>query len=88
MKYKRMNVGTCSRSSEVTIENGIITDVVFVDGCDGNAKGIRALCIGKTPEEVIEKLSGIRCGMRKTSCPDQLSITLREALQKIKQQQQ
>ena len=52
----------------------------FIGGCNGNLKGISALVKGMTIEEVIDKLSGIRCGMKATSCPDQLASALKQLL--------
>ncbi|MBU5460710.1 TIGR03905 family TSCPD domain-containing protein [Anaerostipes sp. MSJ-23] len=69
--------GTCSSAIEFEIENGILTDVKFQGGCMGNTAGVAALAIGRPIDEVIEKLSGIPCGFRGTSCPDQLSRALK-----------
>ncbi len=70
--------GTCSQSIEVEAENGIITNVKFVGGCAGNTSGISKLVKGMRVDEVIEKLEGTTCGMRPTSCPDQLAKALRQ----------
>lgn len=72
--------GVCSRKITATVKDGVITDVQFVGGCDGNAKGISALVVGMKPEQVIERLEGIECGFRGTSCPDQLAIALKKAV--------
>ena len=80
MEYTRRNRGVCSASTKVVIEDGIIKDVEMIGGCSGNIKGIMALVKGMKAEDAIERLSGIRCGFKTTSCPDQLAITLREAL--------
>ena len=80
MVYTRRNKGICSSSTTVKIENGILESVAFVGGCDGNLKGICALCAGRPAEEVIQKLKGIRCGRKPTSCPDQLAQALEEAM--------
>ena len=72
------NRGTCSRSVIVDVEDGIITNCEFVGGCSGNTQGVAALVKGMTPEEAIRKMKGIRCGMRSTSCPDQLAEALEE----------
>ena len=61
MKKSYTTKGTCSRQIDVTIEDGIITEVVFMGGCNGNLKGISALCKGKKPEEIIPVLEGITC---------------------------
>ena len=72
--------GVCSRSIDITIEDGIIRDVTYHGGCAGNTQGVSALIRGMRVEEAIERLSGIRCGFKSTSCPDQLSLALREYL--------
>ena len=80
MEYTRKNKGVCSASTKVVIEDGIVKDVQMLGGCIGNIKGVIALVKGMKAEEAIERLSGITCGYKSTSCPDQLAITLREAL--------
>ena len=72
--------GVCSRSIDIAIENGIICEVVYHGGCAGNTQGVAALIKGMRVEDAIERLSGIRCGFKPTSCPDQLSLALREYL--------
>ena len=76
--YKTM--GTCSKEIIIDTEDGIITNVKFVGGCPGNTQGVAALCKGRSVNEVIEILQGIKCGPRPTSCPDQLSKALKETL--------
>ena len=71
--------GTCSRKITVEIEDGVIVDCVFVGGCSGNTRGVSALVKGMKVEEAIEKLKGIKCGFRTTSCPDQLARALESA---------
>ena len=68
--------GVCSRQIDLDIENGIIIDARFTGGCSGNTQGVAALVVGMTVEEAIKRLRGIKCGMRPTSCPDQLAISL------------
>jgi uncharacterized protein (TIGR03905 family) len=83
MTYTYTTSGVCSR--EITIEvddNEIIQDVSFLGGCNGNLKGISALAKGKKIDEVISVLKGIQCGMKGTSCPDQLA----RALEQIKEE--
>ena len=80
MKYSYKTKGTCSRSIEFEISDGVISNVRFEGGCNGNLKGIAALAEGKKPEEIIEALAGIRCGFKSTSCPDQFSKALQEAI--------
>ncbi len=72
--------GTCSRAIDLTIENGIITHVVFTGGCNGNLKGISRLVTGRDAKEVAETLKGVDCGGRGTSCPDQLAKAIEQAL--------
>jgi uncharacterized protein (TIGR03905 family) len=80
MTYLYKTKGTCSRNIKVTIEDGIITDVVFDGGCNGNLKGISSLAIGRDAKEVLNTLRGIDCNGKGTSCPDQLSKAIEEAL--------
>lgn len=68
--------GVCSTSIDVELKNGVIESVIFHGGCNGNLQGISALVKGMAPEEAIGKLSGIRCGFKSTSCPDQLAKAL------------
>ena len=72
--------GTCSSAIDFEIEDGIAKSVKFTGGCNGNLKGICALVQGMKVEEVIDKLKGIRCGFKPTSCPDQLAHALEETL--------
>lgn len=78
--YTYTTWGTCSRSISFDIdEEGNLINVEFNRGCNGNTKGIAALVEGMPVEEVIERLEGITCGPRETSCPDQLARALKEA---------
>lgn len=72
--------GVCSMMIEIELDGDIIKDVVFTGGCNGNLSGISKLIRGMKAEDVIERLEGTRCGFKDTSCPDQLSRALREAL--------
>ncbi|MBQ2826758.1 MAG: TIGR03905 family TSCPD domain-containing protein [Clostridia bacterium] len=73
--------GTCSRQIEITLsEDGTVVDAVFVGGCSGNTQGISSLVRGMKAEEVVKRLSGIKCGFKPTSCPDQLATALSETL--------
>ena len=76
--------GVCSMMIEIELEGEIIKDVVFTGGCNGNLSGISKLIKGMNAKEVIEKLEGTRCGFKDTSCPDQLSKALRQALNEAK----
>lgn len=80
MKYEFTPRGVCSQKIYIDVEDGIVNDVQFLGGCNGNLKGIGALVKGMTVQEVIDRLSGIRCGMKATSCPDQLASALKELL--------
>ncbi|MCR5273543.1 MAG: TIGR03905 family TSCPD domain-containing protein [Lachnospiraceae bacterium] len=80
MRYTHKNVGTCSKSVSFDLNNGVVSNVEFVSGCNGNLKGIGKLVEGMSAEEVIKRLEGNTCGMRSTSCPDQLANALKEAL--------
>jgi len=73
--------GTCSTSINVELaEDGTIGEVSFVGGCNGNLQGVSALVKGMKPEDAIAKLRGIKCGFKSTSCPDQLSYALEQAV--------
>ncbi len=73
--------GVCSRQIDIELdENNVITACRYTGGCHGNTQGVAALVIGMTAEDAIKRLSGIRCGMRSTSCPDQLARALKEML--------
>jgi uncharacterized protein (TIGR03905 family) len=69
--------GVCSRKIEIDIDDGIITRVQFTGGCNGNTKGVSALAVGMKVEDVIERLEGLDCNGRGTSCPDQLAKALK-----------
>lgn len=74
MVYKTS--GTCSSTIDVEVKDGIIESVKFTGGCNGNLQGISSLVKGMKAEDAIERLKGIRCGMKSTSCPDQLAKAL------------
>lgn len=74
--------GVCSREIKISVQNGILTHVEFISGCEGNLSGISRLVTGMPVEIVIEKLKGIDCEGKGTSCPDQLSIALQEYMKK------
>ena len=80
MTYTRKNSGTCSSSTTVTIDDGIVTDCKVVGGCNGNLKGICSLVKGMKAEDAVERMLGIKCGPRSTSCPDQIALCIKEAL--------
>jgi len=78
MKTVYKTRGTCARKITICAEEGIIKEVRFSGGCEGNLNGISQLVRGMKVKEVVEKLEGTSCGMKKTSCPDQLAKALKE----------
>ena len=79
MSYVYKTKGTCSREIHVDIEGDVIKNVEFIGGCNGNTKGISSLLKGMKVEEAIKRCRGITCGIKPTSCPDQLAIALEKA---------
>ena len=80
MRYTHTNKGTCSTQVSFDLNDGIITNVSYVGGCNGNLQGVSRLVEGQKAEEVLGRLKGIRCGVKPTSCPDQLARAIEEAL--------
>lgn len=81
MKFVYIPKGVCSRQITVDVDdNGIVRNVQFIGGCNGNLKGISELVKGMKAEDVIKKLENITCGMKPTSCPAQLAQALKENL--------
>jgi len=78
MTYK--TEGVCCQEIQFEVENGVIKELQFQSGCNGNLQGIAQLAKGRKPEEIISALSGIQCKGRPTSCPDQLAIALKTKL--------
>ena len=76
INYKTQSV--CSRSIDIDVEDGTIISVKFNGGCAGNTQGVASLLKGMKVEEAIERLEGIRCGFKPTSCPDQLAKALKK----------
>lgn len=72
--------GACSRLMRVEVEDGIIRQVEVQGGCSGNLQGITRLLVGMPVQQAIERMEGVRCGGKPTSCPDQLAKALRQAL--------
>lgn len=72
----------CSRKIELDIEDDKIVKVKFEGGCAGNTQGVSRLLVGMNVDEAIERLSGIRCGFKSTSCPDQLAQALKQFREK------
>lgn len=78
MEYRYTPQGVCSMQMIFQIEGDIIKSLKIIGGCPGNTVGVSKLVVGKTVDEVIEMLKGIPCGMRGTSCPDQVARALEE----------
>ena len=78
MQYEYKTKGTCSQRIFFEVEEGKVKNVQFVGGCNGNLKGIAALVEGMDVADVIARVEGIHCGMKSTSCPDQLAKALKE----------
>ena len=78
MKYVYRTQGTCSTNIELDVEEGVLKEVAYWGGGNGSLQGISRLVTGMKVEDVIEKLEGVRCGRRSTSCPDQLCKALHE----------
>lgn len=77
MKYNYVTSGTCSKSIEIDLEDGIVKNIQFQGGCHGNTQGIAALVKGMAVKDVIARLQGIDCKGKGTSCPDQLARALK-----------
>ena len=84
MTHTYQTSGTCSSRIDLELEDGVIKSVAFTGGCNGNLQGICRLVTGMKAQEAVDKLQGIRCGWKDTSCPDQLSKALREAMAREK----
>lgn len=82
MRYTYKTKGTCSREISFDLNDGVISGVKFEGGCNGNLKAIASLVEGKNAKEIAEILKGNTCGMKSTSCADQLSRAIDEALAK------
>ena len=80
MQYTYKTKGTCSQMISFDIEDGKVHNVQFFGGCNGNLKGIGSLVEGMAVEDVISRVEGIHCGMKSTSCPDQLAQALKGAI--------
>ncbi len=70
--------GVCARKIDIEVENGKIVSAKFSGGCAGNTQGVAKLLVGMEIDDAIERLSGIRCGFKPTSCPDQLAEALKQ----------
>lgn len=79
MRHQYRTKGTCSQAIQFDLNDGVVTNVVFIGGCNGNLKAIAKLIDGMRVEEIEAKLKGNTCGFRSTSCADQLAIAVRRA---------
>lgn len=79
MRYEFRTSGTCSRKVIFDLDGDIVSNVEVVGGCNGNLKGISKLVDGMTVHEIYDKLAGIRCQMKSTSCPDQIARAVKMA---------
>ena len=77
MKYDYTPKGVCSRKMIFEVEDGIVRSLTVEGGCNGNLQGISSLLIGLSVDDVIKRLEGIKCGMKPTSCPDQIAQALK-----------
>ena len=82
MQYEYKTKGTCSQRILFEIEDDKVLNVQFIGGCNGNLQGIGRLVDGMAVQDVIDRIEGIHCGMKPTSCPDQLARALKEAINK------
>lgn len=79
MEFTYKTKGVCSQMIRFNVEDNKLSNVQFFGGCNGNLKGIAALVEGMDIDEVIARVEGVRCGMKSTSCPDQLAQALKQA---------
>ncbi|MBQ9980031.1 MAG: TIGR03905 family TSCPD domain-containing protein [Oscillospiraceae bacterium] len=86
MKYKSRNKGVCSSSVEFDLEDGIVKNVRFEGGCNGNLQGVSILAEGRDAREVSRLLMGVRCGRKNTSCPAQFALAIENALKEQEEQ--
>ncbi len=81
MEYRYKPSGVCSREFVFDIEDDIIQKLDVVGGCSGNLQGISKLLVGMNINDVIERIKGLKCGMKSTSCPDQIALALQKFLE-------
>lgn len=81
MKYSYRPQGTCSKLMNFELDGGVIHNLEVIGGCNGNLQGMARLVEGMEASEAIERLRGIRCGFKPTSCPDQFAVALEQALE-------
>ena len=81
-EFEYIPSGVCSRKMVLKINNNVLEDIEVVGGCPGNLQGIRKLISGMDIDTIIKKLDGIKCGMKPTSCPDQIANALKQYKEK------
>ncbi|MBQ5968703.1 MAG: TIGR03905 family TSCPD domain-containing protein [Clostridia bacterium] len=79
MQYQYQPKGVCSQRILFELDGDVVKNIRFIGGCSGNTQGVAALAEGLTVDEIEQKLGGIRCGFKSTSCPDQLAKAVRAA---------
>ena len=82
MRHTYTTKGTCSRQISFDLDGDIVKNVEFIGGCNGNLKAVSALVEGLSVEQIEERVKGIKCGFKTTSCSDQLAIAVRTAYEK------
>lgn len=84
MTFSYQNHGVCSKETHIELDDsGVIRNIEVVGGCNGNLKGLCSLLKGMTAQDAIERMNGLTCGARSTSCPDQVAKALQQAVQAI-----
>ncbi len=83
MKFTYRPKGVCSQQMDIDVEDGKLVSLKVMGGCSGNLQGIAKLVVGMDVDEVIARLDGIRCGFKKTSCPDQLAQALKQYKEEV-----
>ena len=83
MKFTYRPKGICSQQMDIDVEDGKLVSLKVMGGCSGNLQGIAKLVVGMDVDEVIARLDGIRCGFKKTSCPDQLAQALKQYKEEV-----
>jgi uncharacterized protein (TIGR03905 family) len=82
MRIKVKPQGVCAREIQFDLEDGIVKNITFIGGCSGNTQGVSALANGMSADEIVKKLSNIKCGFKNTSCPAQLAKAVKTAIEK------
>ena len=83
MRFEYKTRGTCSSKILFDVDDGIVHNLEYIGGCNGNLQGMSRLVEGMNIDDVIARVQGIHCGMKPTSCPDQLAKALKQARQKL-----